>query len=382
MQLKRLTLTAFFVALCVTGGLIKIPSGIGSLALDTVPALLSAAFLPPVFSGIAAMLGHMASAMYAGFPLGPFHVLIALEMFVIVIIFARLHKAGRNLTKWIFFIVANGIIAPLPFYFLISPAFFLSAIPFLFLATIVNAVVAAVVMPSLQHVGTSMRNAIDIGNGFIVTTDNSGGIGEKPRDIVAVPDRVTAHFAARVALLEQWAAHAEPVSILIHNFSGSTSWENYVAGVTDLFHEAGLDVPEINGSSETNMELVQSAMAVTMIGKKTEELALENSAWFTYGTPLVGDEVRNRVDEIASLALIHEAMKSGIVHQIWPVGSSGILQEVRLLTGNKEVRVETVLDSMKSAGPSTVVLLAISETEIKKAEALFGVHLNKLTINT
>ena len=76
----------------------------------------------------------------------------------------------------------------------------------------VNAVVAAVVLPALQHVvdrshgGTAMRNAIDIGNGFIVTTDNSGGIGEKPGDIVAVPDRVTAYFAARVALLEQWAS--------------------------------------------------------------------------------------------------------------------------------------------------------------------------------
>jgi len=227
-----------------------------------------------------------------------------------------------------------------------------------------------------------MRNAIDIGNGFIVTTDNSGGIGEKLRDIVNVPDRITAYFAARVALLEQWATHAEPVSILIHNFSGSTSWENYVAGVTDLFHEAGLEVPAINGSSETNMELVQSAIAVTIIGKKTEARAQENSSWFTYGTPLVGDEVRNRVDEIASVALIHGAMKSGIVHQIWPVGSSGILQEVRLLTGMKEARVETMLDSMKSAGPSTVVLLAIPEMKIEEAEALFGVHLNKLMMIT
>lgn len=227
-----------------------------------------------------------------------------------------------------------------------------------------------------------MRNAIDIGNGFIVTTDNSGGIGEKLQDIVNVPDRVTAYFAARVALLEQWATHAEPVSILIHNFSGSASWESYVAGVTDLFHESGLEVPPINGSSETNMELVQSAMAVTIIGKKMEAPAPKKSVWFTYGTPLVGEEVRNRVDEIASAQLIHEAMKSGIVHQIWPVGSSGILQEVRLLTGIKEARVETALDSMKSAGPSTVVLLAIPEMNIEEAKALFGVHLNKLMMIT
>ena len=57
MKLQRLTLTALFAALCVIGGLIKIPSGIGSLALDTVPALVSVAFLPPVFSGAASMLG-------------------------------------------------------------------------------------------------------------------------------------------------------------------------------------------------------------------------------------------------------------------------------------------------------------------------------------
>ena len=160
MQLKKLTLTALFAALCVIGGMIKIPSGIGSLALDTVPALISAAFLPPVFSGVAAMLGHTASAMYAGFPLGPFHVLIALEMFVIVIIFARLHKAQRTIAKWLFFVVANGLIAPLPFYFLISPAFFIGALPFLLLATIVNAVVAAVVMPSLQHVVTGRMGVL------------------------------------------------------------------------------------------------------------------------------------------------------------------------------------------------------------------------------
>ncbi|NYF23462.1 hypothetical protein [Sporosarcina sp. JAI121] len=229
---------------------------------------------------------------------------------------------------------------------------------------------------------TSMRNAIDIGGGYIVTTDNSGGIGEKPQDIVTVPDRITAYFATRVALLEQWAAHAEPVAILIHNFSGSASWKNYVAGVTDLFHESGLEVPSISGSSETNMELVQSAMAVTMIGKKIESPTEENSSWFTYGSPLVGDEVRDRAEEIASVALIHAAKKSGIIHRVWPVGSRGILEEVRLMVGNEEARVESVLDTAKSAGPSTVVILAVLETQVAKAEVLFGAYLNKLTIIT
>lgn len=150
MKLKTMTVTALFAALCAVGGFIKIPSGVGSLALDTVPALLAASFLPPVFVGFASMAGHLASAMYAGFPLGPFHLLIAIEMLIILYVFARLHKAGRHSWKWIFFVVANGLLAPLPFYFLVSPAFFVGAVPAILLATVLNAVVAAVVMPVLS----------------------------------------------------------------------------------------------------------------------------------------------------------------------------------------------------------------------------------------
>lgn len=225
-----------------------------------------------------------------------------------------------------------------------------------------------------------MRNAIEIGNGFIVTTDNSGGIGEKPGDIVAAPDHVTAYFAARVALLEQWASNAEPVTIMIHNFSSSASWDKYVAGVTDLFQEAGLAVPAISGSTETNMELVQSAVAVTMIGERKEQSSDAEVTWFTYGTPLVGNEVLERKEEVASLRLLRDALVDGIVQQIWPVGSSGILQEVRQMTGDGVAQVETVLDPTKSGGPATVVLVAIPVGRIIEAEELFGGLLNKIKI--
>lgn len=227
-----------------------------------------------------------------------------------------------------------------------------------------------------------MRNAIDIGNGLIITTDNSGGIGEKPGDLVAAPDRLTAYFAARVALLEQWAAHAEPISILIHNFSGNDSWENYVGGIRDLFTEAGLETPPISGSSETNMTLLQSAMAVTIIGEKTEPLSDEDSNWFTYGTPLVGHEVLDCAEEVASLRLLKEAIDKGMVQRIWPVGSQGILQEVHSMTGDEIAKVKSELDLTKTAGPSTVVLLAIPKTKIDEAKVFFGNLLKELHIIT
>ena len=187
-----------------------------------------------------------------------------------------------------------------------------------------------------------MRNAIDVGHGFIITTDNSGGIGEKPGDLVSVPDNITAKFAARVTLIEQWAANSTPVTVLIHNFSGSTSWGKYVQGVEDLFQEAGLEPPAITGSSETNMNLSQSAVAVTMIGWKNPAPLHDDVQWFTYGTPLVGDEVIEHPKKIASLRKIREAMDSGIIEKLWPVGSHGILAEARAMMQSDELSVESV----------------------------------------
>lgn len=223
-----------------------------------------------------------------------------------------------------------------------------------------------------------MRNAIVLGDGLVVTTDNSGGIGEKPDDIVAVQDRITAHFAARVALLEQFAAHADPVSVLIHNFTGPDSWDSYVAGVEDVFREAELEIPVIAGSTETNMQLMQSAVAVTMIGKQRLVEKVDKLEWYVYGTPLVGNEVLERRGEIASLRLIKEAMDSGLVRHIWPVGSKGILAEYQKLTGNPLVEIEADVDIHSSAGPSTSVLLGIDIQTIEKARRLFEGQLYKI----
>ena len=154
MTVRQLTYTALFAALCAIGGFIKIPLGISSTALDTTPALIAAAFLSPVFVGVSGFIGHLASALYGGFPLGPFHLLIAFEMLVILYVFARLHKAEKGGSKWVFFILANGLLAPLPFYWFISPAFFIGILPGIFIATVVNALIAAIVLPFLSGRGS------------------------------------------------------------------------------------------------------------------------------------------------------------------------------------------------------------------------------------
>ncbi len=219
-----------------------------------------------------------------------------------------------------------------------------------------------------------MRNALQLSNGFIITTDNSGAIGQKEHDVVKVPDDITSYFSARVTLLEQWAANSQPEAIILHNFSGEDAWERYVIGIRRLFDEIGIPLPKITGSTESNLETLQSGLAVTMIGEPTKnDFQKESLNWFTYGKPLVGEQLIAEPEKIANMKSIYVAMQQNIVERIWPVGSKGITKELQVLFGHTAFNCKW--DIYKSAGPSTVVLLGIHKEKTPQAKQLFGEQL-------
>ena len=152
MPAKKIALFALFISLSAVGGMIKIPLGIASIAMDSMPALAAVLFFSARGAGLIAAIGHLISAMLGGFPLGPFHSLIALEMFAAVWLFARLHNAGWRKSKWFVFIAVNGVAAAMPFYYLLSPAFFYATVPGLLIASSLNAAAASVVMPVLAGI--------------------------------------------------------------------------------------------------------------------------------------------------------------------------------------------------------------------------------------
>jgi hypothetical protein len=224
-----------------------------------------------------------------------------------------------------------------------------------------------------------MRHALKLANGFVVTTDNSGGIGEKQADLVFSPNDVVSYFAARVALLEQWAASAQVESVIIHNFSGDAAWQGYVQGVNQLLKDVDLERVLVTGSSETNMNLLQSAMSVTMIGRSREVMNCDVT-WFIYGQPLVGSEVLENMEAIADLKKLKTAIENGCVTNLWPVGSKGIQAEVRILLANDKLLVQSDVDVEKSAGPCTVVLVGVPNESIERATLHFGNELRKIII--
>ncbi|MDQ0273232.1 ECF transporter S component [Cytobacillus purgationiresistens] len=145
----KITWAGVLVALTVIGAAIKIPAIIGSVALDAFPALLGAAILGGPAGAIVGGMGHLLSALMGGMPLGPFHLLVAAEMAILAFIFAVFYRRGRKWTASLLFVLGNSFAAPLPFLLLMGEAFYLAIVPSLFIGSILNTVVAILIIPRL-----------------------------------------------------------------------------------------------------------------------------------------------------------------------------------------------------------------------------------------
>ncbi|OZU87322.1 ECF transporter S component [Virgibacillus indicus] len=150
MNVRKMSLLTLFIALSVIGASIKIPAIIGSVALDVFPALLAAAFFGAGAGAMVGALGHLLSALIGGMPLGALHIIIALEMALLVSLFAVLYRKGKKHLACILFLLGNAFIAPIPFIFLFDIAFYIALLPSLFLGSLLNTIIAYVAIPRLS----------------------------------------------------------------------------------------------------------------------------------------------------------------------------------------------------------------------------------------
>ena len=149
MKGKWVSFLAMLTALSVVGAAIKIPAIVGSVALDVFPALLAAVLFGAGAGALVGAFGHLLSALITGFPLGPMHLLIAVEMAVLVWVFGRVYKNNKILAS-VLFILGNSFIAPLPFIYLLNTGFYLGIVPSLLIGSIINTVIAMVAIPRLS----------------------------------------------------------------------------------------------------------------------------------------------------------------------------------------------------------------------------------------
>lgn len=152
MSAKKVSWLALFVALSVAGGMIKVPAPISSIALDSFPALIGAVLLGPAAGALIGALGHMASALLGGFPMGPLHGIVAAEMAAVMWIFGTMYRAGWKRSVLPVFVFLNGLILPAIFIPFMGPAFYVSTAPAITIAAAFNGIAAYMLLPRLINV--------------------------------------------------------------------------------------------------------------------------------------------------------------------------------------------------------------------------------------
>ncbi|WP_409303327.1 ATP-binding protein [Peribacillus sp. SCS-155] len=214
---------------------------------------------------------------------------------------------------------------------------------------------------------------------LVVATDNSGGIGMKEQDNVHVPYKIVGYFGFRVAVMECIAARAHPFSVILHNFCGEEHWNALVEGIQQGMMELGLDIP-ISGSTETNMNMVQSAVGLNVLGmaEKNTERSFQEDCLAVIGIPLVGDEVLYNREYVAPLSLFSWFSKQSDV-TILPVGSKGIFHEIKnLFPEAKAEQMATNVDLYASAGPATCFLISYPKVMESDIIENAGQHFHKI----
>ncbi|HEY9577892.1 MAG TPA: ATP-binding protein [Pseudobacillus sp.] len=220
-----------------------------------------------------------------------------------------------------------------------------------------------------------MKRDVIYTNGLVIAADNSGSIGEKPGDRVKADYETVGYFSARVALMECLAAGGEPFAIVLQNFADESAWKGLSAGAERAACQAECII-ELTGSTEKNFVMNESAVSITVIGRhirNVDKLDEKAICYGVIGKPLVGLEVLAESESVASLSLFRQVCEVEGVYSVLPVGSKGIIHEMRKWTSNEELQAENIhcsLDVKKSAGPATCFLVAVDVSSMPKLQEI------------
>ncbi len=217
---------------------------------------------------------------------------------------------------------------------------------------------------------------------MVVGCDSAGGIGPKPLDKVKVSGYTLGRFTARVTLMEVLAVGAIPVCLTnMLSVEPDPTGTEILDGIKSEIKVAQLGHSlVVTGSTEKTVAVEQTGIGVTVVGfapknKLKIGLSKPDDLIVAVGCPSIKDEVLPAEErgEIADLKDLLKLMSYGFVHEVIPVGSQGIIHEANVLAKDSGLRVSlelAVVEAKKSAGPATVVLVAISKNALSELSGL------------
>ena len=222
---------------------------------------------------------------------------------------------------------------------------------------------------------------------LVIACDSCGGIGNKENDVVKVSPDLVGYFTAHVALSEVLAIGARPIS-LINTLAVEMedTGKEILKGINKALSYLDLgDEITINGSTEENIPVCQTAMGVTVIGVVNKKWCMPKTHKGTLavvvGIPKVGQEVlQDYGKETMSLLTLKKLLQNNKVQEILPVGSKGILHELKELAQSNGLsyvlKDNTQVDLLKSGGPSTCVIISIWEHDLPQLKKEISIPVN------
>jgi uncharacterized membrane protein len=148
---KRLAVMAVFIALSAVGSLIKIPSPVGTIGLDSAPGYFVALAFGGPEGAVVIALGHILTSAVVGFPLTiPIHLAIAVLMALWALLYRLIGKTLGLVPAMIIATVLNGVVSSFIMYPLGGMGAVLGVMPFLVVGSVINVVLSGIAYQALQ----------------------------------------------------------------------------------------------------------------------------------------------------------------------------------------------------------------------------------------
>ncbi len=142
---KTLAIIAVFIALSAVGAMIKIPSPLGTIALDSAPGFFAAVAFGSLEGALVISIGHLLTSAIVGFPLSiPMHLAIAVLMAIWAITFRVANNKLGLIPAAIIAILLNGVVSAFTLLPIGGMGAVMGAMPFLVLGSFFNVVIAAI----------------------------------------------------------------------------------------------------------------------------------------------------------------------------------------------------------------------------------------------
>lgn len=151
---RKLAIMAIFIALSAVGSLIKIPSPLGSIGLDSAPGFFAAVAFGGWVGFAVIAVGHLLSAAIVGFPLTlPVHLAVAVGMGLCALAFRWF---GRKGLAWLVVgVIVTSLLNSFGLGLIVLPiggwGMYIASVPSLLIAAVVNLIIAAVAYYAVRN---------------------------------------------------------------------------------------------------------------------------------------------------------------------------------------------------------------------------------------